>query len=196
MRKTLLFGALGFLPLYLLWGCTALGGSVEEINPELNLGKIQKIVYLNPDIYPDFSALQEPTNTAFFGAISNQLQRKRNIQVTRIDTPMDYENIDEELLADLCTNNMADIIIVPHIKYFKVGIGKYVLSNQVVVSLKSYTKKGEFISRVNYDTYAGNARLLGSAENSVKLGVEGALNKMFNALKKQKMIMNEVDKRP
>lgn len=63
---------------------------------------------------------------------------------------------------------MADLIVVPKVKYFKVGLGKYVLSNQVIVSMKAYNKMGDFVMEVAYDTYSGNGRLVGSAENSVK----------------------------
>ena len=70
-------------------------------------------------------------------------------------------------------------------KYFKVGFGKYVFSNQVVVSLKIFNSSGELLAETSYDTYRKNGRLLGSAENSIKIGTNGALKNINKILRKK-----------
>ena len=81
--------------------------------------------------------------------------------------------------------------IIPKVKYFKVGFGKYVFSNQVVVSLKLYDSEGNYIMETSYDTYKGNARLLGSAENSVIIGTKGAIRKMEKELRNRQVILRK-----
>ena len=68
-------------------------------------------------------------------------------------------------------------------KYFKVGFGKYVFSNQVIISMKLYNAEGDFVMEAAYDTYKGNGRMLGTAENSVIIGTKGALRKISKELK-------------
>ncbi|MDE5526412.1 pyruvate decarboxylase [Elizabethkingia meningoseptica] len=188
MKKVLLFGTLAIITTGLLVGCANFGDSLHYVNNDVKLGKIAKIVYLTPEIYPDFEGLEEPTYQAFFSAATDKLYDLGDIKLSKIDTPMPYDTIDVPVLKTLCNNNMADLIVVPKVKYFKVGLGKYVLSNQVVVSMKAYNKMGDFVMEVAYDTYSGNGRLIGSAENSVKIGTSGAIQKMFKEFRKRKML--------
>ena len=104
----------------------------------------------------------------------------------RADSPIDFDNIDIEAIKDYCLNNNADYAIVPKVKYFKVGFGKYVFSNQVVVSMKLYDAAGNFITETSYDTYKKNMRILGNAENSVKVGTLGAMEEIIKNLKKSR----------
>ncbi|SQG05780.1 Uncharacterised protein [Elizabethkingia meningoseptica] len=187
MKKVLLFGTLAIITTGLLVGCANFGDSLHYVNNDVKLGKIAKIVYLTPEIYPDFEGLEEPTYQAFFSAATDKLYDLGDIKLSKIDIPMPYDTIDVPVLKTLCNNNMADLIVVPKVKYFKVGLGKYVLSNQVVVSMKAYNKMGDFVMEVAYDTYSGNGRLIGSAENSVKIGTSGAIQKMFKEFRKRKM---------
>lgn len=188
MKKVLLFGTLAIITTGLLVSCANFGDSLRYVNNDIKLGKIGKVVYLSPEIYPEFEGIEEPTYQAFFSAVTDKMYSMGNIKVNRIDTPMPYDTIDVPTLKTLCNNNMADLIVVPKVKYFKVGLGKYVLSNQVVVSMKAYNKMGDFVMEVAYDTYSGNGRLVGSAENSVKIGTTGAIQKMFKEFRKRKML--------
>ena len=104
-----------------------------------------------------------------------------------MDSSMDYDNVDTEYIKEVGKNNNAEAIIVPKVKYFKVGIGKYVFSNQVLVSLKLYDSEGNLIMENQYDTYKGNARLIGKAENSIKVGTKGAIKDLIKNLRKLKM---------
>ena len=45
---------------------------------------------------------------------------------------------------------------------------------------------GNFLTETDYDTYKKNARILGSAENSIKIGAMGALTNLGKSLKKSK----------
>jgi hypothetical protein len=84
----------------------------------------------------------------------------------------------------LLCNNDADFAIVPKVKYFKVGFGKYVFSNQVVISMKLFDATGNLLTETDYDTYRKNMRLLGSTENSIKIGTNGAIKGILKKLKK------------
>ena len=100
-----------------------------------------------------------------------------------IDEPMKYDSIDRELVKELCINNRAEVAVIPKVKYFKVGIGKYVFSNQVIISMKLYNNEGDLLVENSYDTYKGSGRLLGSAENSVKIGTSNVIKNMISELR-------------
>ena len=52
--------------------------------------------------------------------------------------------------------------------------------------MKLYDSEGNFITETSYDTYKKNMRLLGSAENSVKVGTQGAMEDIIKNLKKNR----------
>lgn len=91
---------------------------------------------------------------------------------------MKYDSIDEKTLKDYCLNNDSQLVIVPKVKYFKVGLGKYVFSNQVLVTLRMYDAEGKYIMESSYDTYRGKGRMIGNTENSVKIGTKNAIDLM------------------
>ncbi|KUJ52524.1 hypothetical protein [Chryseobacterium sp. JAH] len=148
--------------------------------------KIKKILYFNPEVEPDLEEITEPTNHAFFSAISDKVSGFRKNKMLRSDVRVSYDSIDSKTILEYSKNNDADFVIVPKVKYFKVGLGKYVFSNQVVVSMKLFDAEGNFIASSHYDTYRKNMRLLGSAENSIKIGTNGAMKSILKELKKQK----------
>lgn len=179
---------LGFVAGLFLVGCTAMGGKLVNYTPNYKLGKINKVIYFQPSIFPAIEEIQSPTSQAFFGAVSDQMSSyNTNIKIIQMDHALDYENLDEEYLKAVGQNNEAEAIVIPHIKYFKVGFGKYVFSNQVVVSLKLYDNQGKFIIESQYDTYKGRGRLTGKAENSIKIGTKEVIKKLAMDLKKKKM---------
>ena len=104
----------------------------------------------------------------------------------RTETQISFDSIDKQTVWDYCKNNDADFASVPKVKYFKVGIGKYVFSNQVVVSMKLFDAEGNLVTETDYDTYKKNMRLLGSTVNSVKIGTNGAIKGILKQLKKIK----------
>jgi len=148
--------------------------------------KIKKILYFNPEVEPDLEEIKEPTNNAFFSAVSDKLSGFRKNKMMRSDVHVSYDSIDSKTILEYSKNNEADFVIVPKVKYFKVGLGKYVFSNQVIVSMKLFDAEGNFIASSDYDTYRKNMRLLGSAENSIKIGTNGAMKSILKELRKQK----------
>lgn len=144
----------------------------------------KKIIYFNPEVFPNVEEIKDATNTAFFSAVSDKILSLPKNAMLRADAPVEFDNIDVESIKEYCKNNNADFAVVPKVQYFKVGLGKYVFSNQVVVSMKLYDADGKFITETNYDTYKKNMRLLGSAENSVKVGTKGAITEIIKNLKK------------
>ncbi|GAA4153075.1 hypothetical protein GCM10022217_08360 [Chryseobacterium ginsenosidimutans] len=147
--------------------------------------KIKKVLYFNPEVDPDIEEIKEPTNTAFFSAVSDNLSERKN-RMLKTETQISFDSIDKKTIADYCDNNDADFAIVPKVKYFKVGIGKYVFSNQVIVSMKLFDAEGNLLTETDYDTYRKNMRLLGSTTNSVKIGTNGAIKGILKQLRKLK----------
>ena len=147
--------------------------------------KIHQILYFNPEVFPDIEEIKEPTNSAFFSALSDELSAARNNKLLHVDYDIPFDDPTPKLIAEFCENNNAQFAVVPKVKYFKVGIGKYVFSNQVIVSMKVFNAKGEMLAESSYDTYRRNGRLLGSAENSIKIGTVGALKNINKLLRKK-----------
>lgn len=154
-------------------------------------GRNQNIIYFNPEIFPDIEEIKESTYSAFYDAVSARETHLRNYRMLRVDSNLPFDSVDVESLKEFCLNNNAHFAVVPKVKYFKVGLGKYVFSNQVIVSMKLYDAEGNLVSETDYDTFKKNARILGSAENSIKIGTEGALNTMTkNLIKSQRGLAN------
>lgn len=165
--------------------------SNDGTNKSIPEQKIKKVLYFNPQVYPNLDEIKEPTNTAFFSAVSDEYSSLKRSSMLRADITNEADEISAESIREYCRNNDADFAIVPKVKYFKVGIGKYVFSNQVVVSMKLYDAKGNFITETQYDTYKKSMRLLGSAENSVKIGTKGAIKEIIKKLRKSPKITPE-----
>lgn len=145
----------------------------------------RKVLYFNPEVDPDIEEIKEPTNTAFFSAVSDNLSERKN-RMLKTEVQVSFDSVDRKTLADYCVNNDADFVVVPKVKYFKVGLGKYVFSNQVVVSMKLFDAEGNLVTETDYDTYKKNMRLLGSTTNSVKIGTNGAIKGILKELRKIK----------
>lgn len=174
MRRILFFTAFST---FLLIGATSVKAQKNVDN------KIKKVLYFNPEVEPDIEEIKEPTNHAFFSAVSDNVSGRKN-KMLKTETQISFDSIDKQTISDYCINNDSDFAIVPKVRYFKVGIGKYVFSNQVVVSMKLFDAAGNFITESDYDTYRKNMRLLGSAENSIKIGTNGAIKGILKKLKK------------
>lgn len=144
------------------------------------------ILYFNPEVFPDIEEIKDPTYSAFYAAVSERNHHFRNYKMLRVDSYIPFDSVDAESIMEFCRNNNAQFAIVPKVKYFKVGFGKYIFSNQVIVSLKMFDSAGKMVSQTDYDTFKKNARILGSAENSIKIGTEGAMNNMAKDFSKSK----------
>lgn len=180
MKKTIFLALAAGL---ILLGCRSWGNSLSKNNSHVKLKKVQRIVYFNPEVFPDYEGIREPTNHAFFNTVTNELKQYGDYKILRVDTPIKYDSVDVESIKDYCKNNNAEIAVVPKVKYFKVGIGKYVFSNQVIISMKLYNNEGELVIENSFDTYKGKGRLLGSAENSVNIGTSNVIKNLIIALK-------------
>lgn len=164
------------------------GNRVEYINRHVKVAKIQRIVAYEPEVYPEVAEIKEPTSTAYFSALSNHLKIIGDYKLLRINNAATYDFTEAELIKEMCLNNRADAVIIPKVKYFKVGLGKYVFSNQVIVSLKLYNSDGSLLIETSYNTFKTNGRMLGSAENSIKIGTVGALKKMTQEIRSNDMM--------
>lgn len=147
--------------------------------------KIKKVLYFNPEVEPDIDEIKDPTNNAFFDAVTDNFSGRKN-KMLRAEVQIPYDSIDKQTIVDYCLNNDADFAIVSKVRYFKVGFGKYVFSNQVVVSMKLFGADGNLVTESDHDTYRKNMRLLGSTTNSVKIGTEGAIKGIIKKLRKLK----------
>mgnify|MGYP003607301126 FL=1 len=169
--------------LFILSGFQLIDAQIGVLQRET---KKQNIIYFNPEIFPEVEEIKDPTYTAFYAAISEKNSPFRNYKVLRVDANIPYDSVDVDAIKEYCKNNNAQLAVVPKVKYFKVGFGKYVFSNQVIISMKLYDSLGNFLTETDYDTYKKNARILGSAENSIKIGTSGAVNRMGKNLGKSK----------
>lgn len=164
---------------------TAYVGMKAQNIPFYKASKTYQILYFNPEIFPNIPEIMEPTYLAFFSALSDHLSSSETNKLLRVDYNIDYSNPEPELISEFCENNNAQFAVIPKVKYFKVGFGKYVFSNQVIVSMKIYEANGILLAETSYDTYRKKGRLLGSAENSIKIGTFGALKNLNKILRKK-----------
>lgn len=181
MKKLYLFKT-SFAVLLLLTSFCALSAQSVLLNKESD---ILKILYFNPEVFPEVEEIKEPTYSAFFSALSDHLSASKSSKLLRVDYDLPYDDVEKALIAEFCENNNAQYAVIPKVKYFKVGFGKYVFSNQVIVSMKVYDAKGQLLVETSYDTYRKNGRVLGSAENSIKIGTDGALKNINKILRKK-----------
>ena len=144
------------------------------------------IIYFNPEIEPEVDEIKQTTNDAFFNAVSDYFSQINNAKMLKVQIPVNYDDVNKTDVVDACKYNDAKFAVVPKVKFFKVGFGKYIFSSQVVVSMKLYDAEGNFISENSYDTFRKKARILGSAENSIKIGTLGALKMMMKDWRKNK----------
>ncbi|WP_185145846.1 pyruvate decarboxylase [Chryseobacterium sp. SNU WT5] len=180
--KNLYFVKNTFTVLFLLTGYyTVLAQSVSETKGR----KISKVLYFNPEVFPDINEIKEPTYTAFFSALSDELSNSKNTELLRVDYNIPFDTVEKALILEFCINNNAQFAVVPKVKYFKVGFGKYVFSNQVIISMKIFNATGDLLAETSYDTYRKKGRMLGSAENSIKIGTFGALKALNKILRKK-----------
>lgn len=180
MKKVLFFGiAAGVV----LIGCKSFGSSLIKFNNSIKLKHVDRIVYFDPEVFPDYDGIKAPTNLALYAAVSDELKKYGNYKIMHINDPVKYDSINSDVIKELCINNGAEVAIVPKVKYFKVGLGKYVFSNQVIISMKLYNNDGNLVIENSYDTYKGSGRLLGSAENSVKIGTSNVIKNMISELR-------------
>lgn len=173
-----------------LTGCIAAYGSSGQFVKQSDFPKSKesyKIVYFAPEIAPDVDEIKPPSYQAFFDSVTNKLSPFDQIKIDRLQTVMEYDMVDTQTIQEICKNNTANLVVVPKIQYFKVGLGKYVFSNQVVVSMKLYNAEGELIKEASYDTFKRNKRLLRSTENSIKIGTNGVMNDLLKTIKKTQL---------
>ena len=188
MKKLYLLGTRFTVLLLLTVYCAA----SAQGSPLNKATKTYQVIYFNPEIFPDIEEIKDPTYSAFFSALSDELSNSRNNKLLRVDYSIPFDQPDAKLIAEFCVNNNAQYAVVPKVKYFKVGFGKYVLSNQVIVSMKIYDAAGDLLAQSSYDTYRKKGRLLGSAENSIKIGTNGALKSLNKILRKKFRSSNNV----
>ena len=180
MKKILFFGIVTGV---VLIGCKSFGSSLIEFNNSIKLKHVDRIVYFDPEVFPDYDGIKSPTSLALYSAVSDELKKYGNFKIMHINEPVKYDSIDGNLVKELCINNGAEVAVIPKVKYFKVGLGKYVFSNQVIISMKLYNNDGNLVIENSYDTYKGSKRLLGSAENSLKIGTSHVIKNMITELR-------------
>ena len=185
MKKTVFLAIAAGL---ILLSCKSWGSTSSNGEGKIKAKKVHKIVYFSPEVFPNYDGIIEPTNKAFFNTVTNELKNYGDYRVLRVDTPVSYDTVDIQSIKDYCKNNDAEAAIIPKVKYFKVGIGKYVFSNQVIISMKLYNSDGELVMENSFDTYRGKGRLLGSAENSVNIGTSNVIKNLITELKSRNKI--------
>lgn len=186
MKKILLQVLLGTATAIVLTGCISLSSPSNQFSEHTDLqgSKIKhNIVYFAPEVYPDIEEIKFPSYQAFYNSISNKMSHYNQMRMTMIENFMAYDSVDVKIIKEVCENNNSDLAVVSQIKYFKVGIGKYVFSNQVLVSMKMFDSKGNLIKESSYDTFKKKKRMIGSTENSIKIGTDGVMNDILKEIR-------------
>lgn len=150
--------------------------------------KIKNILCFNPEIFPDVEEIKSPTHDIFFQHIGDKIPPIKQSKITKINASLNFENPEPQDLISYCKYNDADFVLLSLVKYFKVGLGKYVFSNQVLIKLKLFNAEGFLIAESEYNTYKKNIRLLGSTEHSLKIGTKGALKLLKKQIRKNKKL--------
>ena len=75
--------------------------------------KIRKVLYFNPEVEPDIEEIKEPTNNAFFSAVSDKVSSYRKNKMLRAEVQIPFDSVDQQTIIDYCVNNDADFAIVP-----------------------------------------------------------------------------------
>ncbi len=179
MKKVLFYGLVITVSSAVFISC-AVSGSTDVQKVDL---KIKKIVYYNPEIEPNVEEIKEPSYQAFFSSVTDHLSKRERMKMLRVESTMKYDTVNTMDLIEICEANASDAVVVPKIKYFKVGLGKYVFSNQVIVSMKMYDAQGNFLLESSYDTFKKHKRILGSTENSIKIGTEKAMELLLKEIR-------------
>lgn len=184
MKKNLLPILLITVGAIVITSCATIKGAKKSDQSDWDHDKKKySVLYFSPEVYPNIPEIQGPSNFAFFSAVSDKVARNRQIKMDKVDSTMPFDDVDVDAIKEMCKNNGSDLVVVPRIKYFKVGFGKYVFSNQVVVSMKVYNAKGQLLKETSYDTFRKNKRMIGNTENSIKIGTVGAMNDIMKEIK-------------
>ena len=61
--------------------------------------KIKKVLYFNPEVEPDVEEIKEPTNYAFFSAVSDNLSERKN-KMLRTEIQIPFDSIDKKTISD------------------------------------------------------------------------------------------------
>lgn len=176
-----------FSPIFILLLCVSFHSCfAQNLEGQSYTSKTKNtIIFFNPEIEPEVEEIKQATNDAFHSSVSNHFS-SINAKMLKMEMPIQFNTVNINDIKDACKYNNAKFAVVPKIKFFKIGLGKYVFSSQVVVSLKLYNDSGEFLGENSYDTFRKKARILGSAENSVKIGTKGAVKMMLKDWRKLK----------
>lgn len=146
---------------------------IEEV--QIN-GKIKyTFLYTNPTIEPPVEEIIAPTIIEFFDVVTHRFSANKNLKLIRSKSSVVADGDISKNIQELGENNNADYVVVPKLKFFKVGIGRYLFSSQVEVCLDLYNSEGKLLSSETYNTYKNDRRIFGSAENSIRKATQGAM---------------------
>lgn len=146
---------------------------IEEV--QINGKRKYTFLYTNPTIEPPVEEIIAPTTIEFFDVVTHRFSANKNLKLIRSKSSVVAETDISKNIQELGENNNADYVVVPKLKFFKVGIGRYVFSSQVEVCLDLYNSEGKLLSSETYNTYKNDRRIFGSAENSIRKATQGAM---------------------
>lgn len=177
--KIMLFFCLSLL----LVGCAQIRDSLTYIRRDAHLTSVQKLLFFPPVVEPEIPEIQQPAGELFRAALTDAMEeRYRQIQIKFIDVHLPYHGPEAEIIAKFSANNEAQAVVIPHIKFVKMGVGSFI-SRQVIVTFRLYNHRGDYLMETGYDTTVGNANLRQTATSSLRYGVRGCLRKMFKEIR-------------
>ena len=88
---------------FLYTGCQSV--PAQNISAQKDLEN-QSIIYFNPEVFPDIDEIKEPTNAAFYAAVSERVPSFKNYNVLRVDTYVPFDNVDLDVIKEYCKNRI------------------------------------------------------------------------------------------
>jgi hypothetical protein len=76
MKKILFCGLAASL---IIISCKNLGSTLVKLNHSIKLKHVDRIVYFDPEVYPNFEEIKEPTHNVIYSAVSAPLFRQDSL---------------------------------------------------------------------------------------------------------------------
>jgi len=98
MKKILFCGLAASL---IIISCKNLGSTLVKLNHSIKLKHVDRIVYFDPEVYPNFEEIKEPTNNVIYSAVSDELKNYGNYKIMHINNAnIKYDSVDVNMIKE------------------------------------------------------------------------------------------------
>jgi hypothetical protein len=171
----------------LLTSCAAVG--TKTLYKSQSRPEILKIGIADVYKKEELSDIFLDTNEKFKESIQIFAKEKGSYQIVLLDTEMDYENPNKELIVDKCNLYNIDALLISRLKFIHVTYSMMfvpiVQNYDTEVEMKLMDKSGNLIISTRHNTYKGKSYMTPpTAERTVMDGGKGALKRIYAELDK------------